>query len=75
VVHGKGEGVRAQIRIVHVPGSGAVISKISYVGPTELTRRQIVEEHGGTIRAESTPGQGTSVCIHLPGAPPRPATA
>ena len=26
--------------------------------------RQIVEEHGGTIRAESRPGQGTSVRIH-----------
>jgi signal transduction histidine kinase len=37
--------------------------------------RQIVEEHGGTIGAESTPGRGTSIRIHLPAAPPRPARA
>jgi signal transduction histidine kinase len=31
----------------------------------------IVEEHGGSIEAESAPGQGTTLRVHLPtGAPP-----
>ena len=37
--------------------------------------RQIVEEHAGTIDALSTPGHGTSIRIHLPAAPERPASA
>lgn len=32
--------------------------------------RQIVAEHGGEIRVESTPGTGTAVTILLPAAPP-----
>jgi signal transduction histidine kinase len=31
--------------------------------------RQIVEEHGGRILAESIAGRGTRVRIHLPAAP------
>jgi PAS domain S-box-containing protein len=37
--------------------------------------RQIVEEHGGTIGAESTPGRGTAIRIHLPAALQRPPSA
>jgi signal transduction histidine kinase len=56
-------------------------TKVKGLGLGLAIARQIVEEHGGTIRAESVPGQGTSVSIHLPaathrgeggvGAPPR----
>jgi PAS domain S-box-containing protein len=35
--------------------------------------RQLVEVHGGTIRVESTPGQGATFTVELPLAPP-PAT-
>ncbi len=44
-------------------------TKVKGLGLGLAIARQIVEEHGGTIRAESVPGRGTSVCIHLPAAP------
>ena len=42
-------------------------TKVKGLGLGLAIARQIVEEHGGTIRAESVPGKGTSVRIHLPG--------
>jgi two-component system nitrogen regulation sensor histidine kinase NtrY len=41
-------------------------TKVKGLGLGLAIARQIVEEHGGTIRAESVPGRGTSVSIHLP---------
>ncbi len=43
-------------------------TKVKGLGLGLAIARQIVEEHGGTIRAESVPGSGTSVSIHLPAA-------
>jgi signal transduction histidine kinase len=36
--------------------------------------KQIVERHGGTISAESVPGQGMTMCVRLPVEPGRSAT-
>ena len=45
-------------------------TKVKGTGLGLAIARQVIEEHGGTIRAESVPGQGTSVHIHLPAAGP-----
>jgi PAS domain S-box-containing protein len=47
-------------------------TKVKGTGLGLAIARQIVEEHGGTIRAASRPAQGTCVSIQLPGAPPLP---
>jgi PAS domain S-box-containing protein len=47
-------------------------TKVKGTGLGLAIARQIVDEHGGTIRAESKPGHGTTVRIHLPGAAPLP---
>jgi nitrogen fixation/metabolism regulation signal transduction histidine kinase len=43
-------------------------TKVKGTGLGLAIARQIVEEHGGTIHAESTPGRGTSVHIRHPAA-------
>jgi PAS domain S-box-containing protein len=45
-------------------------TKVKGTGLGLAIARQIVAEHGGRIDAESAPGRGTSVKIHLPAAPP-----
>jgi PAS domain S-box-containing protein len=47
-------------------------TKVKGTGLGLAIARQIVAEHRGTILAESTPGQGTSVRIFLPAAVPVP---
>lgn len=49
-------------------------TKVKGTGLGLAIARQIVEEHGGTVRVTSAPGRGTSVRIHLPAAPPRGST-
>ncbi len=43
-------------------------TKVKGTGLGLAIARQIVEEHGGRIVAESVPGQGTRLCIFLPAA-------
>ena len=43
-------------RRLHVPGTGLGLTIV----------RSIVEAHGGVVSLESTPGEGTSVCVLLP---------
>jgi PAS domain S-box-containing protein len=50
-------------------------TKVKGTGLGLAIARQIVAEHGGRIHAESAPGKGTSVQIHLPSAAPRPGEA
>jgi PAS domain S-box-containing protein len=45
-------------------------TKVKGTGLGLAIARQIVAEHGGRIHAESSPGRGTRVQIHLPAAPP-----
>jgi len=47
-------------------------TKVKGTGLGLAIARQIVEEHGGRIHAESQPGRGTSVHIDLPAAAPVP---
>ncbi|HXY39668.1 MAG TPA: ATP-binding protein, partial [Vicinamibacteria bacterium] len=48
-------------------------TKVKGTGLGLAIARQIVEEHGGRIHAESAPGRGTCVRIFLPAAPSLPA--
>jgi PAS domain S-box-containing protein len=50
-------------------------TKVKGTGLGLAIARQIVAEHGGRIHAESFPGRGTSVQIHLPAAPPSRSVA
>jgi PAS domain S-box-containing protein len=50
-------------------------TKVKGTGLGLAIARQIVEEHGGRIGAQSAPGRGTCVRIELPAAPPREEAA
>jgi signal transduction histidine kinase len=45
-------------------------TKVKGTGLGLAIARQIVAEHGGRIHAQSKPGRGTSVQVHLPAASP-----
>jgi signal transduction histidine kinase len=47
-----------------VPGAGLGLTMV----------RQTVEAHGGKVWLESQVGQGATVCIEMPVAPPKPNT-
>jgi signal transduction histidine kinase len=49
-------------------------TKVKGTGLGLAIARQIVDEHGGRIHAESQPGRGTSVLVYLPAAVPAAAS-
>jgi signal transduction histidine kinase len=50
-----------------------VVGRISGVGVGLAAAKQIVDQHGGTIRIASSEGRGTTVTLRLPCAPAEPA--
>ena len=56
-------------------GRRAVENQIHGAGLGLNLAKKIVEAHGGTMRVESEPGQGTEFIVRIPAAPPAPAGA
>jgi two-component system sensor histidine kinase HydH len=67
-VRDNGQGMtESQLREVFNPAFFRVSGGRIAAGNWSLfSCRQIVEEHGGTIQVESTPGSGTAVTVRLP---------
>lgn len=76
VIRDEGIGIPAQ-DLPHVfepfRRGGNVVGRISGKGIGLANARQIVEQHGGTLSVESTPGKGSTFIVRLPLEPGAPA--
>jgi PAS domain S-box-containing protein/excisionase family DNA binding protein len=71
-VRDRGIGIPAEElpRVMERFRRGSNVGKIAGSGVGLAGARQIVEQHGGSIGIESAPGEGTTVTVRLPLAPP-----
>ncbi len=66
-IRDNGRGVAPeQLRTIFDPGFRVSEDRVSTGNWSMFSARQIVREHGGEIRIESTQGQGTTVTVTLP---------
>jgi signal transduction histidine kinase len=66
-IRDSGRGMdRQSLKTVFDPGFKVAGEQVSTGNWSMFNARQIIAEHGGAIRVESEPGQGTTVTITLP---------